>query len=285
MSSLFRFSTGWINESGSLMLRKSSFQTSFGIFVLFVFLSVSAQGAVPDLYNKSVDENSRLKIAKSYGKVPLQFEINQGQTDDQVKFLSRGSGYGLFLTPTEMVLSLSKDDQSIAIRMGLVGANPMPKMAGEEKLPGKTHYFLGNDPKKWRTNISTYQKVRYEEVYPGIDLVYYGNQRKLEYDFIVQPGVDPKIIRMQFAGMERMSVEAGDLILHTDSGDVVQKAPIIYQEIDGKRITVAGNYMFLADKQVGFNLGEYDTDHPLVIDPILVYALILAEAIRKSSAE
>jgi K319-like protein/beta-propeller repeat-containing protein len=216
-----------------------------------------------------------LQISQNYGNLPLAFEANEGQTDEQVKFLSRGSGYSLFLTPTETVLSLSKDDRSTAIRMGLVGANPKPQMVGEEKLSGKTNYLKGNDPKKWRTDVSSYKKVRYEEMYPGIDLVYYGNQRKLEYDFIVKPGVDPKAIRMQFAGADRMSVEAGDLILHTDSGDVTQKAPIIYQEIDGKRKKVAGNYMFLADNQVGFHLGEYDRTQPLVIDPILEYSTFL----------
>jgi K319-like protein/beta-propeller repeat-containing protein/HYR domain-containing protein len=218
---------------------------------------------------------AKVRVSKTYGKLPLAFEANEGQMDAQVKFLSRGSGYSLFLTPTETVLSLSKDDRATAIRMGLVGANPKPKMAGEEKLPSKTNYFIGKDPKKWRTNVSNYKKVRYEEVYPGIDLVYYGNQRKLEYDFIVKPGVNPKAIRMQFAGVDRMSVEAGDLILHTDSGNVIQKTPIIYQEIDGKRKKVMGNYMFLADNQVGFYLGDYDKTQPLVIDPVLEYSTYL----------
>lgn len=224
---------------------------------------------------KKANSGAKVRLSKTYGNLPLAFEANEGQTDEQVKFLSRGSGYSMFLTPTETVLSLSKDDRATAIRMGLVGANPKPKMAGEEKLPGKNNYLIGNDPKKWRTNVSNYKKVRYEEVYPGIDLVYYGNQRKLEYDFIVKPGVDPKAIRMQFAGVERMSVEAGDLVMHTASGDVTQKAPIIYQEIGGKRKTVAGNYMFLANHQVGFYLNDYDTTQPLVIDPILEYSTYL----------
>lgn len=250
------------------------------IFGFFILTNPAFSKPVPPSLTSSAtltqaDTKAEVRLSKTYGNLPLTFEANEGHADEQVKFLSRGSGYSLFLTPTETVLSLSKDEQSTAIRMGLMGANPKPKMAGEEKLSGKTNYLIGNDPKKWRTNVSNYKKVRYQEVYPGIDLVYYGNQRKLEYDFIVKPGVDPKAIRMQFAGVDRMSVEAGDLVMHTDTGDLTQKAPIIYQEIDGKRIKVAGNYMFLADNQVGFYLGDYDKDRPLVIDPILEYSTYL----------
>jgi hypothetical protein len=229
----------------------------------------------PPLALEKANTEDKVRLSKNYGKIPLAFEANEGQTDEQVKFLSRGSGYSLFLKPTEAVLSLSKDDRSTAIRMGLVGANSKIKMAGEEKLPGKTNYLIGNDPKKWHTHVSNYKKVRYEEVYPGIDLVYYGNQRKLEYDFIVKPGVDPNAIRMQFAGVDSMSVEAGDLVMHTESGDVTQKAPIIYQEINGKRKKIMGNYMFLADNQVGFYLSDYDKTQPLVIDPVLEYSTYL----------
>jgi len=262
-----------------------------------VILSANLGSELPALpSNSSVNDKTRMRINQAYGDLPLQFVANAGQTDRQVKFLTRGSGYSMFFTPTESVLVLSKSHensspqttdqggplpesstshskvQSTTIRMRLEGANPAPRMFGEDILPGKSNYLLGNDPKKWRTNVSNYKKVRYQEVYLGIDLVYYGNQRKLEYDFVVKPGADPKTIRMQFAGVDRMSVEAGDLVMHTDSGNMIQKAPIIYQEMDGQRKKVPGNYMFLANNQMGFYLGDYDTTQPLVIDPVLQFS-------------
>ena len=138
------------------------------------------------------DASTKAKVQAVYGKLPLQFETNQGQTDAQVKFLSRGRGYTLFLTPSEAVLALRKpvrlttgddgDEQAATealLRMKLVGANNEPQMVGLEKLSGKVNYFIGNDAKRWRTSIPTYAKVKYQAVYPGIDLIYYGNQRRL----------------------------------------------------------------------------------------------------------
>jgi hypothetical protein len=158
------------------------------------------------------DQGTRARVSETYGKLPLSFEVNQGQADPQVKFLSRGHGYSLFLTPAEAVLTLRNDERRMmndelktpnssfsihhssftTVRMKLIGANPQPPVAGLEELPGKVNYFIGNDPTKWRTNVPTYTKVKYEDVYPGVDLVYYGNQRQLEYDFVVAPGADPK---------------------------------------------------------------------------------------------
>ena len=277
----------------------------FAIFCIFIFTSsafskpvelpINSGSALSTSSSKnSVDEKSRVRINKSYGKLPLHFEANEGQADGQVKFLTRGNGYNMLFTPTESVLVLNKrltdskaqpEDrasvlpessasqpkfQSTAIRMRLEGANPSPKMAGEDILPGKSNYFTGGDPKKWRTNISNYKKLRYEEVYPGIDLVYYGKQDKLEYDFVVQPGADPKAIQLSFSGIDSYSVEnGGDLILHTALGNVIQKKPIIYQQIKGQRMTVAGNYKFLDDERVAFHLGDYDKSQALVIDPVL----------------
>src|SRR5262249_19862943 len=145
-------------------------------------------------------------------RIPLHFEANRGQTDRQAQFMARGSGYSLFLTPKEAVLVLRKTEgrkgrreegvtktphasrltpHASVLRMKLLGANPHPKANGEERLPGQVNYFLGNDPKKWRTDVPTYQKVRYRSVYPGVDLLYYGNQEQLEYDFVVSPGANP----------------------------------------------------------------------------------------------
>src|SRR5882672_7855489 len=131
------------------------------------------------------------RLSESYGKLPLQFEANRGQTHKAVRFLSRGAGYGLYLTEREAVLVLSKkrdvqaSAKSVALRMSLVGAARTPAVSGTDELPGKAHYFIGKDPSKWRSNVPTFAKVHYQNVYPGIDLVYYGNQRQLEYDFVV----------------------------------------------------------------------------------------------------
>src|SRR5437867_6484040 len=249
------------------------------------------------------DHAAQARVTESYGKLPLSFEANRGQMDSDVKFFSRGGGYGIFITATEAVLSLGSGSRqetkgpealkrnaspnrptggagrprrTSVLRMKLAGANPKPQLTGEEELPGKVKYFIGNDPKKWRTKLSTYAKVKYREAYPGIDLVHYGNQRQLEYDFVVAPGADPKAIRLGFEGAEKMEIDGrGDLLLHTPEGDVRQHKPVIYQEIDGTRREVSGNYSLSRKNQVSFEVGKYDPGRPLVIDPTLSYSTYL----------
>jgi hypothetical protein len=130
---------------------------------------------------------ARVRAGEAYGKLPLRFEANEGQTSGNVKFLSRGRGYTLFLTASEEVLAVKKG----VLRMRLLGADSGSQATGFEKLPGTANYFIGNDPKKWRTNVPTYAKVEYRNIYPGVDLVYYGNQQQLEYDLVVAPGCGP----------------------------------------------------------------------------------------------
>src|SRR5437879_2619513 len=188
-----------------------------------------------------------LEVSKSYGRLPLQFEANQGQTDSQVRFLARGAGYSLYLTNGEAVLALAKPDpdaKAAVFRMRLVNAAPAPRVSGLEELPGEANYFIGKDPAKWHTNVPTYAKVHYREVYPGIDLVYYGNQRQLEYDFVVSPGADPERIVLGFQGAERLEINAeGELVLHAAGGAIHQRVPVIYQEIDGVRTKIEGRYV------------------------------------------
>jgi hypothetical protein len=233
----------------------------------------------------------------TYGKLPLQFETNSGQTDKQVKFLSRGRGYTLFLTDkAEAVLCLNSPqrhrehgerqrnisaDKTSVLRMKLVGANPNPKVSGGDELPGKVNYFLGNHPKKWRTDVSTYEKVRYNDVYPGVDLVYYGNQEgRLEHDFIVAPGADPKQIAISIRGLENAPCSRdfnrfhhssatrvranefattggcaeidndGDLVLHTDGGDVEFHKPVAYQDTPDGRKEVESRYALLPQSAI-----------------------------------
>src|SRR5216684_3685743 len=198
------------------------------------------------------------RVSENYGKLPLHFEANRGQTDKDVRFLSRGLGYSLYLTAGEAVLVLSKPHahsgqaprdanaqvKSVALRMSLVGAAPKPHVSGLEKQPAKANYFIGKDPAKWRSNVPTFAKVHYQNVYPGIDLVYYGNQRQLEYDFVVAPGADPKKIVLGFKGADKLQIDAkGELVLHAAGGDIRQHKPIIYQNIDGSRREIAGGYV------------------------------------------
>jgi hypothetical protein len=194
------------------------------------------------------DPKTQGKLLETYGKLPLSFEANQGQTDAQVKFISRGSGYTLFLTGDEAVFSLrgSKANgeelpasfqlkptvvptTNAVLRMKLVKANPSAKITGSEELPGKSNYFISNDPKKWRSNVPTYAKVKYEGIYSGIDLVYYGNQRQLEYDFVVAPGADPHRIQFDVRGSKRISRDnAGDLVLQMGEGELRWRKPVVY---------------------------------------------------------
>jgi len=152
------------------------------------------------IFGDSPEKPTSAKPAKAaLLAVPLSFEANQGQTDPAVNFLSRGDGYALFLTPDSAVFKLRSSRENSApsvVRMKLAGADPHARVSGTDTLPGTVNYFLGNDPNKWISGVSTFGRVNYRQIYRGIDLVYYGTQRQLEYDFIVAPGADPKQIRL-----------------------------------------------------------------------------------------
>ena len=213
---------------------------------------------------------------------PLHFEANQGQTRDDVKFLARGPGYGVYLTANEALLSLSAqapddcatDDataQGVRVfRMRLIRGAKAPAVRALDEQQGKANYFVGDDPSNWRTNIPTYAKVRYEAVYPGIDVVYYGNQRQLEYDFVLAPGADSRNIELQFDGADRVEIDAsGDLVLHACGHEIRQPKPVVYQEADGRR-EVAGRYIRRGKNRIGFAVAAYDRSLPLTIDPLVL---------------
>ena len=292
--------------------------------------------------NKTV---SQARAIQTYGKLPLSFEVNEGQSADQVKFLSRGPGYTLFLTDGEAVLSLRSQNPGVGsqnenplpaaargllretkdrgnrtadiLRLELVGANHAAKVAGLDELPGKSNYFIGNDPAKWRTNVPTYGKVKYESIYPGIDLIYYGGQGRLEYDFVVSPGANPKAIALAVgAGLVpararpqepalspskgspvRIAAD-GDLVVQTIGGEVRLRKPVVYQEestVDSKQLKagtdnrqssvgnrqlVDARYVLTADKRVHFEIPAYDRSRPLIIDPVLVYSTYLGGSVN-----
>jgi uncharacterized protein (TIGR03437 family) len=220
--------------------------------------------------------------------VPLSFEPNQGQLASTVQFLSRGSGYALFLTQGEVVLNLERQQPVSAaagqtpeaasvdtVRMSLIGANPKANAVGLAPQPGVVSYFIGNDPKKWRSGIPTYGKIKYPQIYPGVDLVLYGNQRQLEYDFVVAPGADPSRIAWRIDGA-RASVDAeGNLALSAPNGPAALKKPVLYQ-MDGDRKTRVEGWFAVAGNQIRFRLGSYDHSRALIIDPVLSYASYLA---------
>ncbi len=261
----------------------------------------------------------RTFVAEGYGPSSLAFEANQGQTDPRVKFLSRGVGFALFFTANEAVVVLRRptvdhgqysaerdagfttgtptldiqgrtaesptpnpapDAQTFDVmRMRFVGANTEAHLAGSEPLPGKVNYFIGNDPKQWRSDIPTYARVRYQDVYPGVSVVYYGTPGQLEYDLVIDPGVDPKVIVLDCEGANKVKIDAqGNLRLLIPGGEVLLGKPRIYQMPTGGPARwrgIAGGYVLKGGGHVGFQVGEYDRKQPLIVDPVLSYSTYL----------
>lgn len=222
-------------------------------------------------------------------RLPMSFEANHGQAPSDVLFLAHGTGYSLSVTPQGAALTLSKQGNeqprkhasgnfstaapSMFMRMTLAGSNPHPHIEGQEQLPGTVSYYIGSDKTKWHGEIPTYKQVHLQDVYPGIDVVYYGNQQQLEYDFVVAPGADPTNIKMTFQGIEHVAVDAtGALVLSSATGEIRQHKPVVYQEINGARREVSSHYVLVSDNEVSFHVDDYDREHPLVIDPVLTYA-------------
>jgi uncharacterized repeat protein (TIGR01451 family) len=211
------------------------------------------------------------KVNVDFGKLPLSFEANRGQTDARVDYLSRGKGYTLLLTRNQVVLRLK---EGALLRMKLLGASGQAAASGLDQLPGVANYFRGHDPSQWHTGIPTYEKVKYAGAYPGVDLVYYGNRGLLEHDFIVAPGADPSKIVLSFEGAQPRIDHQGDLCLTLDDGEVRFQKPVVYQTANGAKQAVAGRYA-LAGNKVRFVLGAYDHSRELTIDPLLVYSSYL----------
>jgi len=284
-----------------------------------------------------LDQASRTRFIRDYLKSALSFELNQGQADGQVKFISRGPGYSLSLISGAALFSfrrhtpgpdsgpglfdvahvsnpLARSAGSVpfslfqaaphnearaasqasagALRLELLGANPSARLSGLDELPGKTNYFIGNDPKRWLTNVPNYSRVKYQDVYPGVDLVYYGKQQQLEFDCVVEPNADLKTIRFAMEGATKLALDArGDLLIETGAGEVRLRKPIVYQLNSAQKPSVQ-NRQFLQGRyvlhistlksevknpeyEVGFEVPSYDHTRPLVIDPVLAYSSYL----------
>lgn len=222
--------------------------------------------------------------------LPLAFEENRGQSDASVKFFARAKGYQLFLTRQEAVLVLgsgaaipeagsapsaeaNSEPRPYAVRMRFEGSNESPSIRGVEPLEFKTNYFIGDEDRKAVTNIPNHAKVEYRSLYPGVDLLYYGNEQRLEYDFVVAPRARPEQIRISFAGADDVRLShKGDLILTTPLGNLTFHKPIAYQQLEGSRRAVSVNYVIAKSGKVGFRLGKYNVHEPLIIDPIVSYS-------------
>jgi len=210
--------------------------------------------------------------------LPLSFEANQGQVDNQVRYLARGQGYTLFLTSQAAVLGLRKEGVGKPtkwVRLVLQGAATAPEIAGEQMLPGESHYFVGNDPSQWRTKIPTFSRVRYQQVYPGVDLIYYGRQGRLENDFEVNAGTDPDMISWHVEGADGIRVNpTGDLVMTVGASEVQLQQPRAYQLDGGQQREVPVSYR-VHGQNVSFALGKYNRNQKLVIDPVLTYSTYL----------
>jgi IPT/TIG domain/Beta-propeller repeat/PKD domain len=250
--------------------------------------------------------SDRSSLVASLGRLPLAFEPNEGQVDPAVKFLTRGFGYRLFFTqdgatwaldpretshdsrrleprdgvddPHRLTPSRSVHDRSMVdvVRMRILGASPDARVTGLDEHAGKAHYFHGNDPAQWHTNVPRFARIRYTGIYPGVDLVYHGREGELEYDFVVDRGIDPAIIALGFEGAEQVWIDQrGDLVVDTGDGHLVQRKPFVYQQVAGKRRVIETSYALTAVNRVGFAVGDYDRNLPLVIDPVLAYSTYL----------
>ena len=242
---------------------------------------------------------AQARIFSAYGKLPLSFEENQGQTDARVKFLVRGNGYTVFLTKNQTTtLRLAAPAQAPAVprdrawrsltgvappkgpdavvRLALVGSNPRAEVEGVDLQPGRSNYFIGKNPARWHHNVPHYARVKYRGVYPGVDLVYYGNQGQLESDYVLAPGANPGQIGLRVDGARSLKLDSqGDLVLATASGNVLLRKPRAYQQIAGRRQEIPTSYIQRGLHLVGIRVGNYDSRQPLIIDPVMIYSTYL----------
>lgn len=267
------------------------------LIVLFLFLMAFRTG--PPIHQQP-NPTQPLKLKESFGKLPLAFEPNQGQSDPTVQFLCRGSGYTLFLTGQGAVLTLHKTQSSSppkskklrahkfsklnrpkpappdVIRLTLSGTQNNLSFKGLEKLPGISNYFIGADPAKWLTRIPQYAQIQAAEVYPGVDMTYYGRQGKLEYDFQVKPGADLGVIRMKVEGADTTEVNGeGNMEISVGGRKLVFRAPALYQGKDNAKTPVEGKFTKIGANEIGFEVKDYDRTKTLIIDPTLDYSTYL----------
>jgi photosystem II stability/assembly factor-like uncharacterized protein len=213
----------------------------------------------------------------AYVQLPLRFEPAHETSGGDV-FVARGAGYAVAVSAgkASLVLRAQSQGESRTLTMSLAGGNADARASVRGALPGISNYLIGGDRRSWVTGVRGYREIEYRSVYRGVDIVYYGRQQQLEYDFVVAPGANAGLIALAFDGATRVSVSPdGDLVLATESGNLVQRRPAIYQNDHGARRAITGGYIIRRGGTVGFNIGKYDRRLPLVIDPVLSYASYL----------
>ena len=226
------------------------------------------------------------RVDAAYGALPISFELNRGQSDRRVRFLAHGQGSSLYLTATDAVLTLAGAKQRAAgksgtavgatVRLHLVGASAASRITGLDRLPGRVNYLIGRDTSRWITGVPTYARIAYHNVYRGIDLIYHGQQGRLEYDYVVAPGANPAAIKLAVEGAGALGIDRqGNLVLGSGAGQVRQQRPIAYQIVGGVRRAVHVHFVLGRDGVAGFAVGAYDAHAPLVIDPLLLYSTYL----------
>ena len=276
--------------------------------LLLTVFGIAAKRGLPGKAGTTADAAAKRSQAKqdsewreAYGNLPLSFEENMGQTAREVRYVAHGGRYELFLTSQEAVVALPSsgrfdfsprhrfatlramresrrnarlaNQQMTVLRLQLDGGNPQPQISGTDLLPGRVNYFIGNDPKKWHTDVPTYAKVKYADVYPGVDLIFYGSERRLEYDFIVAPGANPAAIALNVKGARSMRLNSrGDVLVGVPGGEVQLQKPVVYQRVKGERHEVAGSYVIAGNHRVTFSVPNYDRNEPLILDPVLNYS-------------
>jgi hypothetical protein len=208
------------------------------------------------------------QAAGTFGNLPLYFEAGS-----PARFSAQGRDAQFSVSATGAQLDLQKSGGTRTVQMQFTGANPQSEIHGDSELAGKINHLTGSQPAQWRAGVPTFAKVRVEEIYPGINLVYYGNQQRLEYDFTVAAGANPDAIAIHFTGADKISVSAqGELVLKLGRDEMLQPRPVIYQTVNGERREISGGYKMLDANNVAFTVGNYDRARPLVIDPVLDYS-------------
>ena len=218
-------------------------------------------------------DDARLRAHVS--SLPLAFEPNVGQAPGDVRYVSRGPGMRLELTPDGARLTPTTGErQSRTIRLRMAGTTAAPTLTAQDELPGKAHYVTGNDPAAWHRDVPMYRRVVYRGVYPGTDLVFHGTHGAAEFDFVVAAGADPRRIRFEIAGADTVRLDGDDVIIATGSEALRLHAPVVYQDSPQGRARVEGRFR-LRGRHVAFDIGAYDRARPLVIDPVVTYATYL----------
>jgi hypothetical protein len=261
-----------------LSLLLSAFASANGGNVIAATARDAAVVTVPSaamLSDASSDPGLRARVRDAIARLPISFEENRGQFDGRVRYLARGNGFTLSLGEREAALGLrSEDGKRDAVAMRFIGATPS-RIQGLGTRPGVSNYISADDRAAWQTNVPSYEQVRYTEIYPGIDLVFYGLGGALEYDFVVAPGADASAIRLAFDHARGVRVDAeGDLVLSTEAGEIRQHRPVLYQETAGGRVAVVGDFV-VAGREAWFRVGAYDPSLPLVIDPVVTFSTLI----------